>query len=163
LKVSSRVIAFTAVLSALTVVLSFLSVPFLYGSRIHFFQVGIMLAGAAGGPIAGLLTGSVGALYMASVRSDPTIVVGNGLLGLGVGVLCLRLRPVLAGLVAWALFQAPWIFFTGTLIFRVPLPAMGFILGLLTVEDMVCASVADVLTNRFHLRSLIVDSGRLQQ
>lgn len=159
---SARVVALTGVLSALAVVLSLLSVPFLLGSRIHFFQVGIMLAGAAGGPAAGFLVGGIGAVYMASVRSDPTIIVGNALLGLGVGVLCLRFRPVLAGLAAWALFQAPWIFLTGTLIFHVPLPAMELILGLLTVEDVICALVADVLVNRFHMRSLIVGSARLQ-
>ncbi len=161
MKVSVRVVAFTAVLSAVTVVLSFLSVPFLYGSRIHFFQVGVILAGSAGGPIAGFLAGSIGALYIASVRSDPTIIIGNALLGLGVGILCLKLRPVFAGLAGWALLQAPWIFFTGTLIFNVPLPAMELILGLLTVEDAICALVADVLAERFHLRSLILGSARL--
>jgi uncharacterized membrane protein len=153
---SARLVALTAVLSALTVVLSLLTVPFLFGSRIHFFQTGILLAGVVGGPLSGLITGLIGGLYMASVRSDPTIVVGNGLLGLFVGIFSLRLRPVYAGVLAWVLIQAPWVFFTGRFMFGVPAVAMQFILLLLTVEDIVCAAAVDVLTSHFHLRSLVI-------
>jgi len=156
MQLSSRLVAFTAAISALTVVLSVLTIPFFFGARIHFFQAGILLAGVAGGPLSGLITGSVGGLYVATIRSDPTIVIGNGLLGLFTGVFSRKLRPVLAGLVAWVLIQAPWIYITGTFIFHVPAVAMQTILALLTVEDIICASVVDVLTKRFHLGNLIL-------
>lgn len=160
MQLSSRLVAFTAVISALTVVLSVLTVPFLFGTGIHFFQAGILLAGVAGGPLSGLVTGSVGGLYVATTRSDPTIIVGNGLLGLFTGVFSRKLRPVLAGLVAWVLIQAPWIYITGTFIFHVPTVAMQVILALLTVEDVICASVVDVLTSHFHLRAFFVGQAR---
>jgi uncharacterized membrane protein len=156
MQLSSRLVAFTAVISALTVALSFLTVPFLFGTRIHFFQAGILLAGVAGGPLSGLITGSVGGLYVAAMTSDPTIVLGNGLLGLFAGIFSRKLRPVFAGLLAWGLIQAPWIYVTGTLIFHVPEVGMQAILLLLTVEDVICASVIDVLATHFHLRDFLL-------
>jgi len=160
MKLTSRIVAFTAVISALTVALSVLTLPFLFGSRIHFFQSGILFAGVVGGPLGGLITGLIGGLYMATVRADPTIIIGNGLLGFFTGVFSLRLRPVLAGLLAWVLVQAPWIYVTGTFIFRVPAMAMQVILILLTVEAVICACIVDLLVNHFHLRGLLVGQMR---
>lgn len=153
---NSRLLAFTAVISAVTVVLSALTVPFLFGTGIHFFQAGIMLAGVAGGPLSGLITGMIGGIYVAMVRSDPTIVIGNALLGLCTGVFSRRLRPVLAGVAAWVLIQAPWIYIAGTFVFHVPAVAMQLILTLLTVENVICASVFDVLTKHFHLGEILL-------
>jgi len=60
MKYASRFVASTAILTAVAVVLSALSVPFVFGLRIHFFQVAIMLAGVIGGPVSGLVAGAVG-------------------------------------------------------------------------------------------------------
>ncbi len=152
---SSRLAAFTAVMSALAVALSALSVPFVLGLRVHFFQVAIMLAGVIGGPVPGLVTGTIGGVYMAALRSDPTIVVGNALLGLFTGLFVRKMRPVLAGILAWVLVQAPWLYLTGTYILNVPAVVMQTILATLTVEDVICAVIADVLQSRFHLREMV--------
>jgi LytS/YehU family sensor histidine kinase len=152
----SRLLAFTAAISAVTVAFSALTVPFLFGTGIHFFQAGIMLAGVVGGPLSGLITGMIGGVYVAVIRSDPTIVIGNALLGLCTGVFSRRLRPFLAGLAAWFLIQAPWIYLTGTFVFHVPAVAMQLILTLLTVENLICASVVDVLTKHFHLGEFLL-------
>jgi len=152
---TSRLVTFTAAMSALAVTLSALSVPFVLGLRIHFFQVAVMLAGVIGGPVSGLVTGAVGGAYMAALRSDPTIIVGNGLLGLFTGVFVRKMRPALAAIAAWALVQAPWIYLTGTYILHVPTVVMQTILVTLTVEDVICAAIADVLQSRFHLRETV--------
>lgn len=152
---SSRLAAFTAVMSALAVALSVLSVPFVLGLRIHFFQVAVMLAGVIAGPVSGLVTGAIGGAYMAALRSDPTIVVGNALLGLFTGLFVRKLRPALAAIAAWVLIQAPWIYLTGTYILNVPGIVMQTILVTLTVEDVICAVIADVLQTHFHLRELV--------
>ena len=152
---SSRLAAFTAVIAALAVTLSVLSVPFVLGLRIHFFQVAVMLAGVIGGPVSGLVAGAVGGAYMAALRSDPTIIVGNGLLGLFTGLFVRKMRPALAAIAAWVLVQAPWIYLTGTYILHVPTVVMQTILATLTVEDVVCAAIADVLQGRFHLRETV--------
>ena len=152
---SSRLAAFTAVMSALAVALSALSVPFVLGLRVHFFQVAIILAGVIGGPVPGLVTGAIGGVYVAALRSDPTIVVGNALLGLFTGLFVRKMRPVLAGILAWVLIQAPWLYLTGTYILNVPAVVMQTILATLTVEDVICAVIADVLQTRFHLREMV--------
>jgi len=152
---SSRLVAFTAVMSALAVALSVLSVPFVLGLRIHFFQVAIMLGGVIGGPASGLVTGAIGGAYVAALRSDPTIVIGNALLGLFTGLFVRRLRPAFAAIAAWVLIQAPWIYLTGTYILHVPGVVMQTILVTLTVEDVICAAIADVLQTHFRLRELV--------
>lgn len=155
MKYASRFVAFTAIMTAIAVVLSVLSVPFVFGLRIHFFQVAIMLAGIIGGPVSGLIAGSVGGVYMSALRSDPTIIVGNAFLGLFAGLFVRKMRPALAGILAWILIQAPWLYLTGTYILNVPGFVMQTILVTLTFEDVICAIVADVLQSRFHLREMV--------
>ncbi len=160
----SRFVAFTAIMGALAVVLSAISVPFLLGLRIHFFQVAIMLSGVIGGPVSGLVTGVMGGAYTAALRSDPTILVGNGLLGLFTGLFVHRLRPMLAGIAAWLLIQAPWIYLTGTYVLNVPGTVMQTILAILTVEDVVCAAFADLLQSHYHLKERLFPTlGSAQQ
>jgi hypothetical protein len=160
MQLSSRFVAFTTAVSALTVALSFLTVPFLFGTGTHFFQAGILLAGVAGGPLSGLIVGSVGGVYMATARSDPTIVVGNGLLGLFAGIFSRKFKPLFAGVAAWALVQAPWIYLVDTVVFHIPGVAVQTILGLLTLEDVVCAAVIDILTNRIYLKGFFLNQAR---
>jgi uncharacterized membrane protein len=155
MKYASRFVAFTAIMTAVAVVLSALSVPFLLGVRIHFFQVAIMLAGVVGGPVSGLIAGGLGGLYIAALMSNPTIVLGNALLGLFTGVFVRKMRPVLAGILSWILIQAPWLYLSETYILNVPGSVMQTILITLTVEDVVCAVITDVLQNRFHLREMV--------
>jgi riboflavin transporter FmnP len=155
MRYSSRFAAFTAVMSAVAVALSALSVPFVLGLRIHFFQIAIILAGVIGGPVSGLVTGAIGGVYVAALRSDPTIVVGNALLGLFTGLFVRKMRPALAGIAAWVLIQAPWIYLTGTCILHVPGVVMQTILATLTVEDVSCAVIADVLQTHYHLREQV--------
>lgn len=59
------------------------------------------------------------------------------------------------------LIQAPWIYITGTFVFHVPAVAMQLILTLLTVENVICASVVDVLTRHFHLGEILLGKGRM--
>ena len=152
---ASRFVAFTAIMTAVSVVLSALSVPFVFGLRIHFFQVAVMLAGIIGGPVSGVVAGSVGGVYMSALRSDPTIVVGNALLGLFTGLFVRKMRPLLAGILAWVLIQAPWLYLTGTYFFNEPGFVMQTILTTLTVEDVICAVIADVLQTHYHLREQV--------
>jgi hypothetical protein len=105
--------------------------------------------------VPGLVTGAIGGVYVAALRSDPTIVVGNALLGLFTGLFVRKMRPVLAGILAWVLIQAPWLYLTGTYILNVPAVVMQTILATLTVEDVICAVIADVLQSRFHLREMV--------
>jgi uncharacterized membrane protein len=155
MRLTSRLAAFTAVMSALAVALSLLSVPFVGGVQIHFLQVAIILAGVMGGPLSGLVTGAIGGAFVAALRSDPTIVIGNGLLGLFTGLLVRKMRPALAGIAAWILIQAPWIYLTGTYILHIPGLVMQTALATLTIEDVICAVIADLLQTHYHLREQV--------
>ena len=148
-----RVLAFTSIFCALSIVLSLLSVPFLLGLRVHFFQVAIFLCSSLAGPFPGLVCGSIAGFYTAIVRADPTILVGNGLLGLASGLLGRKFRPFVACMIAWFLVQAPWILFTGTFILGVPVQVMQTILVLLTVEDLISAALTDIVVVRLGFRS----------
>jgi riboflavin transporter FmnP len=155
MRYSTRFAAFSAIMSALAVVLSALSVPFVFGLRIHFFQVAIILAAVIAGPVSGLVAGAIGGVYVATLMSDPTIVIGNALLGLFTGLFVRKMRPALAGIAAWVLIQAPWNYLTGTYILHVPAFVMQTILITLTVEDVICAVIADVLQTHYQLREQV--------
>jgi len=71
-----QLFTFTASASPLAVALSVLSVAL----SIHFFQVAIVLARVVGGQVSGVVTKTIGGAHVGMLRSDPTIVVGNGLL-----------------------------------------------------------------------------------
>jgi hypothetical protein len=77
--------------------------------------------------------------------SDPTIVIGNAVLGPFTRLFLRKMRPALAGIAAWVLIQAPWNYLTGTYILQVSGFVMQTILVTLTVEDVICAQIADVL------------------
>ena len=98
---------------------------------------------------------------MSALRSDPTIVVGNALLGLFTGLFVRKMRPVLAGILAWVLIQAPWLYLTGTYLFNMPGFVMQTILTTLTVEDVICSVIADVLQTHYHLREQVFPKSKI--
>jgi riboflavin transporter FmnP len=159
---SARLVAFTTISSTLTILLALLSFPFLLGVRIHFFQLGIFLAGCIGGPVSGLVTGAIGGAYIGLIRNDPTILIGNGLLGLFTGLFARKLRPAIAAIAAWFLIQAPWTYMTGTFVLGVAAPVMQLILVLLTTEDIACALLIDFLQNHFQLSQIVFPNSGLK-
>jgi len=53
------------------------------------------------------------------------------------------------------LIQAPWLYLTGTYFFNEPGFVMQTILTTLTVEDVICAVIADILQTHYHLREQV--------
>jgi hypothetical protein len=139
------------VLSAEPFVIPIALGPFV--SRIHLSQLPIFLSGCLAGPIAGLITGAIGGIYM-SVTVVPFIVGGLGLLGLSSGFLSKRmgLRPILSSLLAWGI-QAVYVsvtdYFWFTAVSGMPHPvAVGVVSNILlklTVEAVVSSVLVDVL------------------
>lgn len=154
-KLSIKKLAFTAIMSSLVVAMSILTLPFIFGINIHLFQVVILIASVIGGPISGLITGLFGGIYMASMRGDVTIIIGNGLLGLFAGLFAKRLRPLIAGPLAWFLIQMPWIFFIDTYLYQFPLTVIETILTVLTIEILISALITDILMLRYNLKQRI--------
>jgi thiamine transporter ThiT len=152
----AKTIAFVAVMAALANVMSVppLAIPLQIGgftSAVHFFQLAIFLCGILAGYWAGLLGGAVGGLYMGVTRI-PFVVGGIALLGFSVGLFAKKVRPVLAGLLAW-LVQAPYVLVTDYVWFTLfvgnsSAAAWAIIAPImvnLTLQSVICAVLADVI------------------
>jgi riboflavin transporter FmnP len=112
-----KVLTFAALMAALTNILSIepFAIPIIlgpFGSKIHLSQLPIFLSGCIAGPWAGLITGSIGGLYM-SFTAVPFIIGGLGLLGFSSGFIYkrLNLRPFQASILAW-IIQSIYVFLT---------------------------------------------------
>jgi len=148
----TKVLAFTALMAALANVISVLAVPVAPGVAVHFFQVAIFLCGILAGPLAGLIGGAVGGLYMGT--RIPFIVGGIAILGGACGLFARKVRPFFAGILAW-IVQAPYVIVTDYVWFtgfnQPPLSQTAAwtmittILGLLTIEAIVSAVLAEVI------------------
>ena len=155
-KQHTKKIAFTALMSSLAVCMSLFTLPFLFGVNIHLFQVAILIAAAGGGPISGIITGLFGGIYMASMRGDVTIIIGNGLIGLFAGFLIRKFRPMIAGPLSWFLIQMPWIYIIDTYFYRFPSVVVETILTVLTVEILISSLIVDVLMFRFGFKQWVL-------
>jgi len=152
----SKLLVFTAVMAALANVMSVppltIQIPLGgFSSSIHFFQLAIFLCGILAGPWAGLLGGTVGGLYMATTKI-PFIIGGIALLGGSVGLFAKKVRPLFAGLLAWAV-QAPYVLVTDYVWFtlfvgRSSAVAWAIITPIminLTLQAIICAVLADII------------------
>jgi hypothetical protein len=100
-----------------------------------------------------MLGGAVGGLYMSMTRI-PFVIGGIAILGGSVGLFAKRVRPFSAGSLAW-LVQAPYVAATDyvwfTLFAGIPsTAAWGLIMPImisLTLEALVCAILADIITH----------------
>ena len=91
LRLTSKLVAFIAVMCAVANILGFLTIP-LGIAEIHLMQLPIILTGLALGPGAGGLVGFLGAAVMAfRLRPpNPYILLGNAILGFFTGLFYLR-------------------------------------------------------------------------
>ena len=99
----TKALTIAALMAALANILSTesLTIPIVIGpfaSKIHFTQIPIFISAILSGPLAGLMTGAIGGLYMAYTVGIPFIIGGLAILGFSAGVLAHRLnvRPVLS-------------------------------------------------------------------
>ena len=147
------------VMAALANVLSYpgIAIPLVIGpfeSSIHFLQLPIILGGVLAGPIAGLMAGAIGGLYMASTKI-PFIVGGQAIFGCSAGFFAKKIRPFLAGTLAWGI-QAPYVLVTDYVWFTLFLQKPSWVAWMiitpimikLTIEIIICSVIADVLVKR---------------
>jgi uncharacterized membrane protein len=156
--IKAKTIAFVALMAALANVMSIppLAIPLPLGtftSSIHFFQLAIFLSGILAGPMAGLLSGAVGSLYMGITRI-PFVIGGIAILGACTGLFAKKFRPVTACLLAWVV-QAPYVILTDYVWFTyfvgnpssVALSLIAPIMMNLGLQAVVCAVLADVIVH----------------
>jgi hypothetical protein len=122
---------------ALPNILGMLNIDTGLGFKIHFFQLGILVAAMAYGPIGGLMAGIVGSVYSAIIMSNPYIVIGNAILGLSAGYLMrLEWNAILATLTAFAI-QLPWLIVSDYYLMSMPITIIGGIVLALLVSNTI--------------------------
>ena len=101
-------------------VLGLISIPTVFGFRIHIFQYMVFLSALLFGPFGGMVSGGFGSLYTAFALNNPYIIIGNILLGGIFGILIKKGIPIIrAGLFAFAI-QVPWLFYTDVYLAGMP-------------------------------------------
>lgn len=153
----AKLLAFAALMAALSNILSIapFTIPVSAGSfptEIHFTQLPIFISGILAGPLAGLLTGAIGGLYM-SLAKIPFIIGGLAILGVFAGLFAKKFRPLFSGILAWCV-QAPYVFVTDYAWFTfitqtmpppAALAAVSTILIKLTVEAVIASVLVEIL------------------
>jgi hypothetical protein len=116
----------------------------------------IFVSAALAGPLAGLLTGAIGGLYMSYSVGIPFIVGGLAILGFSAGLLAQRLQVhlVLSSIGAWCI-QAPYVFATDYVWFvysrlmptSVAITVITTILINLTIEAIIASIIASMIVH----------------
>ena len=151
----------SALMAALANILSteLLTIPLIIGpftSKIHFTQIPIFISAILSGPLAGMLTGAIGGLYMSYTVGIPFIIGGLAILGFSAGFLAhrLKLRPLLSSIFAWCI-QAPYVFVTDYVWFvftrlmpsSVALTVITTILINLSIEAVITSIIATTIVH----------------
>ena len=152
----TKALTIAALMAALANIFSIeaLTVPLVIGpfaSKLHFTQLPIFISAALAGPLAGLLTGAIGGLYMSYSVGIPFIVGGLAILGFSAGILAHRfeVKPLLSSVFAWGI-QAPYVFVTDYVWFvysrlmpsSVAVTVITTILINLTIEAIIASVIA---------------------
>jgi len=143
-------------MSALANVVSLYSMPISilgFQSRIHFQQLPIILGGVVAGGAMGLIIGFFGAFVMAYLTGIPFILGGMAILGLFSGLFVKRVRPLIAGTLAYVA-SIPYVALTDY-VWGLPLPVIGVILTNLGIEALLCSIFVDVISKNRVMESFI--------
>ena len=157
---TTQKLSFIALMAALANILSVppIAFPIAPGITVHFTQLPILVAGVLLGPLGGLVTGAVGALYMGLVVARiPFILGGLAILGCAAGFFSRKVRPFFAGVLAWVV-QAPYVAVTDYVWFnmfleRTPTQAWAIIIPImvtLTTEALIRSALAEVIVRYLH-------------
>lgn len=125
-----------------------------FNSSIHLTQLPILISGIFAGPLAGLITGAIGGLYMSFSVGIPFISGGLAILGLASGFFANKIgvRPFFSGVLAW-IVQAPYVLVTDYIWFlfsikmssSTALTTVMIILLNLTVEALIASGLAAII------------------
>ncbi len=162
---TSKQIAFTAVMCALANVLGFLTIP-IGVTDIHLMQLPIILAGLSLGSWLGGLTGFIGAAVMAyRLRPpNPYILLGNAILGFLTGWFYSRIKkmrgrpviPQLLSVLGAIVVQFPYIYVTD--VYLMPIPSqvvLTTILPKIFLEDIISVLLSHIILFRVNIAEIL--------
>jgi len=164
-RLTSKQIAFIAVMCAVANVLGFFTIP-LGITEIHLMQLPIILTGLALGPVTGGLVGFIGAAVMAfRLRpTNPYILPGNAILGFFTGLFYLGLkkmngRPVIPQVISVLgayVVQFPYVYVTDVYLMSMPSHiVLTVILPKLLLEDIISVLLAHLILFRVKVAEIL--------
>ncbi len=164
-RLTSKLIAFIAVMCAVANVLGFFTIP-IGIAEIHLMQLPIILTGLALGPRAGGLVGFIGAAVMAFRLhpANPYILLGNAILGFMTGAFYSRLkkmrgRPVIPQVISVLgayIVQFPYVYVTDVYLMSMPSHVVQMlILPKLLIEDIISVLLAHFVLFRVDITEIL--------
>lgn len=164
-KLTSKLIAFIAIMCAVANVLGFFTIP-IGVAEIHLMQLPIILTALALGPKAGGLVGLIGAAVMAfRLRPpNPYILLGNAVLGLMTGAFYSRLkkmrgRPIISQVISVLgayIIQFPYVYVTDVYLMSMPSTVvLTVILPKLLLEDLISVLLAHFILFRVNIAEIL--------
>jgi len=163
-RLTSKLIAFIAVMCAVANVLGLFSIP-IGLTKIHFMQLPIILSGLALGPWIGGLVGFIGATTMAFNLPSPNLYIlpGNAILGFFTGLFYLRLkkmrgRPIIPQVISVLgayIVQSPYVYVTDVYLMTMPQPLVQGILLKLLLEDVISVLLSHFILFRVKIAEIL--------
>ena len=138
-----RTVGMFVLLLILPNLLGMLNVTTPFGFNIHFFQFAIFVAAVVFGPLGGLMSGLFGSAYSAVLMHNPSIIVGNMILGFLAGMFFrYGWHAVVAALLAFAV-QLLWLVPTDLYLMHMPLNVVGMLVVALLISNVIWATLAN--------------------
>lgn len=164
-RLTSKLIAFIAVMCAIANVLGFFTIP-IGITEIHLMQFPIILTGLALGSRTGGLVGFIGAAVMAfRLRPpNPYILPGNAILGFFTGLFYSRTkkmggRPIIPQVISVLgayIVQAPYVYVTDVYLMSMPPPVvLAIILPKLLLEDIISVLLCHFVLYRVDVTEIL--------
>lgn len=162
---TSKLIAFIAVMCAVANVLGFFTIP-IGITEIHLMQLPIILTGMALGPCSGGLVGFIGAAVMAFRLHPPNpyILLGNAILGFMTGAFYSRLRktrvrqiiPQVISVLGAYFVQFPYVYVTDVYLMFIPSHiVLMLILPKLLIEDVISVLLSHFILFRVDIAKIL--------
>lgn len=115
------------------------------GFKLHFFQLGIVIAAMLYGPIGGISAGLIGSIFSSVMMHNPYIIAGNMILGFFIGLFFRNgLNVIIATLFAYFI-QLPFLFVTDYYLIGMPLPAIVAIIISLFISNTMWATIVHLI------------------
>ncbi len=121
-----------------------ITMPYLFGVKVHVFQYFILLAAFGFGPLGGAAVGAASCWITAMALGNPYIIVGNALLGFVAGFMYRKTNHIAISVVIAFICQVLWILLSDIFFMHMPIARVGIIILSLFIFDIlwsVCAGL----------------------
>ena len=127
-----------------------MTMPFLFGVKVHVFQYFILLAAFSFGPLGGAAVGAASCWITAMGLGNPYIIIGNALLGFVAGFMFRKTNRIALSVAIAFICQVLWILLSDLVFMNMPAAQVGKIIVSLLVFDIIWTVCAGLTYNYFN-------------